>query len=179
MKITTSAIALIAATTMGVFSACGSQPAHAQAETPAQIWHELVACARSHGMPNLPDPTIDSQGRAEFPAGVGQPPQSVRQACQSIYNRLPASLRNDSAPAPDIAMERRFSQCVRAQGVSDWPDPNADGSYSLTRPQSGAVKRVLNGLGPGDVGTLYDRFKVAWDACRAYNSSGTFNVSHP
>lgn len=178
MKITTSALTFLAAATIGVLSACGST-SQARTESPVQIWHELVACARTHGMPSLPDPTLDSQGRAQFPPGVGQPPQSVRQACQSIYNRLPASVRNDSAPAPDMAMETRFAQCMRTHGVSDWPDPDADGSYPLTREMSGAVKRLINGIGPGELGTLYDRVKGAWDACRTFNSSGGINVSHP
>jgi len=177
MKITTSALTLIAATTIGILSACGSQPA--QAETPAQIWHDVVQCARAHGMPNLPDPTIDSKGQAHFPPGVPQPPQATRQACQSIYNRLPASVRNDSAPAPDIAMETRFAQCIRTHGVSDWPDPNADGSYPLTPDLGYAVKHVINSQGAGQSGTIYYRLKAAWDACRAYNSSGTISVSHP
>jgi len=179
MKITMSALTLIGATTIGVLSACGSQPAQARAETPAQIWHELVACARSHGMPNLPDPTIDSQGGAQFPPSVPAPPQSVRQACQSIYDRLPASVRNDSAAAPNIAMETRFAQCMRTHGLSDFPDPNADGSYSLTRPQAGAAKRLQLGLGAGELGPVYYSFQAAWDACRAFNSTGSINVSHP
>jgi len=177
MKITTSALTLIAATTMGFLSACGSQPA--QAATPAQIWHEAVQCARAHGMPNLPDPTIDNQGQAHFPSGVPQPPQATWQACQSIYNRLPASARDNTAPSADIAMETRFSQCIRTHGVSNWPDPNADGSYPLTSDLGYAAKRVHDGVGPGESGTLYYRLQTAWNACRAFNASGNINVSHP
>src|SRR4029450_11260976 len=59
----------------------------------AAVWRELVRCARANGMPNLPDPQIDSNGRAEFPNGTPDPPASVRRACQSISDRLPASAR--------------------------------------------------------------------------------------
>jgi len=157
MTMTTSALTLIAATTMGVLSACGSQPA--QAETPTQILHELVQCMRAHGMPNAPDPTIDSQGHWEFPQVPGvsrQLPPATVQACQSIFNRLPASMRNGSAP--DIAMETRFAQCMRTHGLSDFPDPNPDGSHPLPLPAKG--------------GPLFDRFQAASVACRAFNPSG-------
>jgi len=166
MKITTSALTLIAATTVGLLSACGGQPALAQAETPAQIWHELVACARSHGMPDMPDPTIDSHGQAHFPPGLPQPPQSVQQACQSIYNRLPASVHN--GPTPNIALATRFAQCMRAQGLSDFPDPNPDGSYALP------PDLITNKTGP-----VWHRFKTAWDACRAFNPSNQITTNHP
>lgn len=165
MKMTASALTLIAATTIGVLSACGS-PVQAQAQSPAQIWHELVACARSHGIPNMPDPTIDSHGHAQFPPGAPKPTQAVQQACQSIYNRLPASVRNGSTP--DIAMATRFAQCMRTHGLSDFPDPNPDGSYPLP------PDLITNKTGP-----LWDRFKAAWDSCRAFNPSQQISVSHP
>ena len=167
MKITTSALTLIMATTMAVLSACGGQPTHAQAETPTQIWHELVACARAHGDPNLPDPTIDSQGQAHFPPGTQKPSDATQQACQSIYNRLPASVRNGGGTT-DIQTAIKFAQCMRSHGLSDWPDPNPDGSYPLPPDLQTQSKS----------GPLWDRIKAGWDACRAFNPSGRISVSN-
>jgi hypothetical protein len=97
----------------------------------AAVWRELVRCARANGMPNLPDPQIDSNGRADFPNGTPEPPASVRRACQSIYDRLPASARDDKAARPPADMQAllRFARCMRENGVADFPDPSPDGNF--------------------------------------------------
>jgi len=154
----------LTAMSLAALAACG-QPAQTRTETPAQIWHELVACARAHGMPNLPDPTITSDGKAQFPSGAPDPPAATRQACQSIYNRLPAAVRGSAAP--DISMEIKFAQCMRTHGLTDWPDPNANGDYPLPADLRTSLKS----------GPLWNRIKTAWDACRAFNPSGGISVS--
>lgn len=150
--------------TIGALVACG-QPAPAQSETPAQIWHELVVCARTHGDPTLPDPTIDSNGQATFPPGTEKPSAATMAACQSIYNRLPASVRGGGAP--DIPMEIKFAQCMRQHGLSDWPDPQADGSFRLPSDLQSTSKS----------GPVWTRIKAGWDACAQFNPSGSINVS--
>ena len=96
------------------------------------VWRQLVACARANGMPNLPDPQIDSNGQAHFPSGTPDPPPSARRACQSIADRLPASARGDTErPPADIQALLRFARCMREQGMADFPDPQADGRFPL------------------------------------------------
>jgi len=101
---------------IGALAACG-QPTQARSETPAQIWRELAVCARAHGDPSFPDPTVDAQGQAHFPPGTQKPPAATLAACQSIYNRLPASVRGNDAP--DIPMALKFAQCMRAHGMPE------------------------------------------------------------
>jgi hypothetical protein len=115
----------------------------------------------------MPDPAIDSQGRATFPPGTQKPSAATQAACQSIYNRLPASVRN-SGSAPDIQMEIKFAQCMRAHGLSDWPDPNANGDYPLP------PDLIANSKS----GPVWERIKAGWDACRAFNPSGSISVAH-
>jgi hypothetical protein len=118
----------------------------------AAVWRELVACARANGMPNLPDPQIDSNGRASFPNGTPEPPASVRRACQSIYDRLPASARDDEErPPADMQALLRFARCMREHGVADFPDPDAEGNF---RAQAGATNPET------------PKFKSAMQACR-------------
>jgi hypothetical protein len=118
----------------------------------AAVWRELVACARANGMPNLPDPQIDSSGRADFPDGTPEPPAGVRRACQSIYDRLPASARGDEErPPADMQALLRFARCMREQGVADFPDPDAQGNF---RAQAGAISPKS------------PRFQRALQACR-------------
>ncbi|HSS92457.1 MAG TPA: hypothetical protein VLR46_00550 [Candidatus Dormibacteraeota bacterium] len=150
--------------TIGSLLACG-QPSQAQSETPAQIWHELVVCARAHGDPTLPEPTVDSHGQATFPPGTAKPSASTLAACQSIYNRLPASVRGGGAP--DIQMEIKFARCMRAHGLTDWPDPLADGSYRLPSDLQATSKS----------GPVWDRIQSGWNACAQFNPSGHINVS--
>ena len=164
MKSLRSAIT-VTIVSLGILAGCGT-PGQAQPETPSQIWHELVACARTHGDPGLPDPTIDDQGQAHFPPGTARPPAATLQACQSIYNRLPASVRGGGAP--DIHLAIQFAQCMRAHGLTDWPDPNPDGSYPLPPDLQASMKS----------GPLWDRIKSGWDACRAFNPSGRISASH-
>ena len=122
----------------------------------AAVWRQLVRCARSHGMPNLPDPRIDGDGQAHFPSGTPDPPQTVRRACQSVYDRLPASARGDTGrPPADIQALVRFAACMRQHGMPDFPDPAADGRFLL--PQS--MQR--QGKTP--------RFLQATRACRQLN----------
>jgi hypothetical protein len=114
----------------------------------AAVWRELVPCARANGMPNLPDPQIDSNGRADFPNGTPEPPASVRRACQSIYNRLPASARGDAArPPADMQALVRYARCMREQGVTDFPDPDAQGFFraqaGATGPETPVFKRAM------------------------------------
>jgi hypothetical protein len=166
MKLQLLPAPVLTAVSLIALAACGPA-APAQSETPAQIWHELVACARAHGDPTLPDPVIDSQGRARFPSGTQPPSQDTQQACQSIYNRLPPSVRNGSN-VPDIQMEIKFAQCMRLHGLPDWPDPDANGDYPLPPDL----------ITTGKFGPVWDRTKAGWDACRAYNPTGRISVSH-
>src|SRR4029453_10679308 len=104
----------------------------------AAVWRELVACARANGMPTLRDPQIDSSGRANFPNGTPEPPASVRRACQSIYDRLPASARGDEGRAPgDMQTPLRVARGMREHGVADFPDPDAEGNFRAPPGSSG------------------------------------------
>jgi hypothetical protein len=104
----------------------------------AAVWRELVGCARANGMPNLPDPQIDSNGRANFPNGTPDPPASVRRACQAIYDRLPPSARDDEARPPvDMQALLRYARCMREHGVADFPDPDAEGNFRAPRGSTG------------------------------------------
>jgi hypothetical protein len=150
----------------GCSAAGGSQAATTTSgqQDAAAVWHELVACARANGMPSLPDPQIDSNGKAHFPDGTPDPPQSVRRACQSIYDRLPAAARGDTErPPADIQALLRFARCMREHGVADFPDPKADGTFPLAGTSLGHGKtprlitamRACDRLNPDPNGRIY------------------------
>jgi hypothetical protein len=127
---------LLLAGLAGCGASGGSQAATATTAQPdaAAVLREFVQCARDNGMPNLPDLRLDANGQIEVPAGLPDPPPSVERACRSIFERLPASAREDAdgdteRPPTDIQGLLRFAQCMREHGMPEWPDPKADGTF--------------------------------------------------
>jgi hypothetical protein len=87
-------------------------------------------CMRSHGVPNLPDPQPGTSN-AKFPGaqqlGVGSSQLSAAEnACRHL---LPAGI-DDRFPPAEVQLllpgMRRFSQCMRSDGVPNWLDPSVD-----------------------------------------------------
>jgi Prokaryotic membrane lipoprotein lipid attachment site len=158
--------ALLVAALAGCSGAAGSQAATTTTTPDVHaIWREVVQCLRDNGMPNLPDPRIDAQGQPHFPGGdPGDAPPQAERACMPIFNRLPASVREDgtpeggeaSRPPADIPALLRFARCMREQGMPDWPDPKADGTFPLV-----GTSLVREGKSP--------RFLKAVRACRRFN----------
>jgi hypothetical protein len=152
-------------------AACGAGGAtspslHDQA---APVWHRLVQCARQNGMPDLPDPSIDDQGGAHFPGGEPSPPPSVIQACQAIFDQLPARVRGGSSePTPDVTSLGRFAQCMRDHGITDWPDPDANGDFHFPPSFGGNMKQSPR----------WPQIQAAWNgACKRFNPSGHISTA--
>jgi hypothetical protein len=62
---------LIAAAGLALLAACGTPSAGGTAGSPSAVAYSH--CMRSHGVPNWPDPTVDSEGRPVFnhvPVGI-------------------------------------------------------------------------------------------------------------
>ena len=117
-----------------------------------------ATCMRSHGVPGFPDPTVQN-GAVGFDftgANVDQNSaqyQSARQACQGLR---PGGTSNSGTA--NYAAELKFSKCMRAHGVPDFPDPNKNGGFSGTssvNPSSQTFQNTqslcmqLSGLGSG------------------------------
>jgi hypothetical protein len=113
------------------------------------VWQQFASCARSHGIPSLPDPTVDSQGSASFPGANAQNDwnhptdvPAVQQACGPILDRLPGA---SPPPAPPDSAQFQtllsFASCMRHHGITDWPDPNANGQFPLDQHLQALAKR--------------------------------------
>jgi hypothetical protein len=96
---------------------------------PAGTFIQVAQCFREHGNPDFPDPVQHSDGTWEFPASAGR--AKVPAECADLVRQLKQGAPG-SAPAPDLAGGRAFAQCMRANGVPDWPDPGADGTFALS-----------------------------------------------
>jgi len=142
------AAAVVAVTACGggasaprVASAAGA-PQRAQAPaTATQLVHTAAQCIRDHGVPNFPDPVIDTHGNLQvddqilnsLPASLVQ---AVKQACTTQIDAAQAAVNTtQQAATPQvIAQETRFAQCMRQHGWPNFPDPDPHGGFSATAP---------------------------------------------
>ena len=151
---------LLRAALLAAFAAvaCGASQPSAHQSTEA-AWRDYVACVRTHGVPDMPDATVDDQGRADFPDSAPAVPGDVVLACGARV----ASLPTRSSPPPDVATLTRFARCMRAQGIADWPDPTPDGRFPLSRDLVDQWKG----------GPRWPQIEAAWSGpCRQYDPSG-------
>jgi hypothetical protein len=89
----------------------------------------IVACYRSHGDPSFPDPVYDPHdGRWHFGASPGGAPLSTQQACRHLFPQAVASPPVSQAEFQQLV---KFAECMRAHGLTNWPDPDPDGSFGL------------------------------------------------
>jgi hypothetical protein len=105
---------------------------------------KYAQCMRAHGMSWYPDP-VDQSGRlgtAEPPAGVDKTKLAAAQeACRPYASGTDGP---QPASAADKAKMLTFAQCMRANGLTTFPDPLNEGGFSLAgtglKPNSPAFK---------------------------------------
>lgn len=167
---------VLAALLLATLAACGSGSAHPAASpstmTNAQILaigREAAQCMREHGVPDFPDPVVDRDGHLQLPEGpagdrakqeLNNNP-AAQAACEPILSRLPAAARQDSGTvsAQDLENLKKFAQCIRQNGIPEFPDPKADGTF----PIAGT---------PLEAEGKSDRLRHAMDACKQYWDKG-------
>jgi hypothetical protein len=151
--------AVIAAAALGLLAAAcggGAPSAHvAQKQNGALAFSH---CMRSIGVSKFPDP--DSGGQIPKTQlehlGVSDAQfQAAQRACQHL---LPSGGRPPSQAQLEQrrAQALRFSQCMRAYGVPNFPDPASTGDERIPDPASLGI----------DQGS--PKFKAANQACRQY-----------
>jgi hypothetical protein len=129
--------AIIAAAALPLATGCGGSPAPVKsqsAKTPAEQAFAYARCIRAHGVPAFPDPQVTTTPgsvgiRQAVPAGAGLSPafQAAQKACRSIMP-APGSGHDDHGPGKQVLLA--FARCLRARGVSGFPDPNAGGQLT-------------------------------------------------
>jgi hypothetical protein len=113
-------------------------------------------CMRAHGITNFPDPGRNGAIQVQGGPSGGLDPnssqfQAAQQACQSLIGgKNTGPLRGQHR---DEAL--RFSRCMRAHGIKDFPDPSSQGNG--IRIQAG-----------GDLDPNSPLFQSAQQACQKY-----------
>jgi hypothetical protein len=119
---------------------------------------------RSHGDPNQADPTIDANKVIHItwdpavPGGIdgtnkgGQGNSGPGQYCRAYLSAAQTALRGGPSEQPDAAQLLRFSECMQANGIADFPDPTGT---TLSIPVNG----------PGDLKATNPTFRHASRLC--------------
>jgi hypothetical protein len=103
---------------------------------------------RANGVPDFPDP--DANGQLRGAGHEQQDDPEFRAALAKCRALAPGAEHEQTDPATAEQM-REFSQCMRDNGLPDFPDPDADGQ--------------LRGVVHEDQGD--PKFSAAMEICRA------------
>jgi hypothetical protein len=165
-----AALALIA--TVALISACGSTaPAGAGSGSSggnntagnAQKAVKFAECVRSHGISNFPDPgasgkfTIDAVANG---SSVDTSAPAFTQAVSACKALEPAGFTGSKRSFQQQQAGLKFAQCIRANGVKDFPDPIPNGPLVDTN-------RIPSSAQPGGMSALHAAMQKCSDAAAA------------
>jgi hypothetical protein len=129
-----AAAAIVAAT---VIAACGSNSPSSSSSggqlTEAQMQQDIVRfaqCMRSHGVPNLPDPTTSPH---EFKTAFADPSPAFQSAYAVCRHLQPGGGPPGQSAAHNeahIVALLAFARCLRSHGFPNFPDPNSSGEVT-------------------------------------------------
>ncbi len=113
-------------------------------------------CMRAHGVADFPDPNAQGQiqisGGANSDLSPNNPTfQKAQNACQS---KMPKPSPAQQAQALKSAL--KMAQCMRAHGITDFPDPSTSG---------GGIRISLNGSPGSDLNPNDPAFQAAQKVC--------------
>jgi hypothetical protein len=116
-------------------------PAQAQGQGRAQniqlLWHDFARCLRAHGYPQIADPSVLPNGDLSFGTQGAQFKTASNRLGTSTCHKEFALLKSPGGQPPPSGTELHrmvlFSRCMRQDGIPDWPDPRADGTYPLNQ----------------------------------------------
>ena len=114
---------------------------------PTKLLDEWATCMRNHGDPGQADPTItadkliDINWNPAIPGGYngtnkgGQGNSGPGQFCRAYLNAAQMALQGGRLQnPPDPARVEKFSRCMRASGIPDFPDPTPNGLVMSIHP---------------------------------------------
>ncbi len=85
-------------------------------------------CMRNNGVPNFPDPNPNGEYGAGHEA-ISRDDPTFKAANEKCRDLLPAGDKHDVVGPEAVQNLVKFAQCMRDNGVPDFPDPGADGKF--------------------------------------------------
>jgi hypothetical protein len=131
----------------------------------------FAKCMRANGVPNFPDPQPGGGTRFAIPAGANPAAPAFREAQGKCQKLLGGGLPGSGPPASAHTMAKlvRIAVCMRAHGISEFPDPRASmpahidpGAYQVITNYDGAIL-----LFPVTLGIGSPAYREALTACGA------------
>ena len=139
----------------GVASISSSPSGTASSRSPTASALAYSQCMRAHGIKDFPDP--DANGGLRLAAHPGSDIDPNNPTYQAADTACKSLLPPPQGPAKNLkAQNLEYAQCMRAHGISDFPDPQSDGTLQVQASPGGD-------LDPND-----PRFKAAGAACKRY-----------
>ena len=108
-------------------AACGSsgRPTASQNTGYSQAL-AFAKCMRSHGVSDFPDPSAGGGVSITLGSGINPAAPAFKAARQSCQHLVPDGGSLSGPPNPQAkAQMLKMSKCMRAHGVSDFPDPHS------------------------------------------------------
>jgi hypothetical protein len=120
---------------------------------------KFAQCMRDNGVPDFADPKFSDGGGMSIDAPEGADPQKVDAAMRTCKQYLPNGGEPAKADPQRAEQNRKFAKCMRDNGVTNFPDPGADGGIQINGNDPG--------MNPDD-----PKFKAAQTACAQYQPAG-------
>ena len=150
-------IGAIAAAVVIAAAACSALPGSPSGSVLYQEALAFSKCMRAHGVPNFPDPGSNGQFSGN---GIDKQSPQLQSAAGACQSRLPG-LNPAAALAQGRTQALRFSRCMRAHGVPNFPDP------SVKSHGSGVAITIRMKGGSGGIDPRSPQFQAAQNACRS------------
>jgi len=85
-------------------------------------------CMRTNGVPDFPDPGPDGRfALSHAEGGINQDDPKFRAASEQCRALAPGGEHRNTGDPAFVQQMREFSQCMRGNGLPDFPDPDANG----------------------------------------------------
>jgi hypothetical protein len=110
-----------------VLAACGSGSDGGKPSGPAASL-AFARCMRDNGVADYPDPDPSGQPGAGHDSFDPDDP-TFKAANEKCRDLLPGGGEHETQSPEAIQGLIRFAQCMRDNGVADFPDPDADGKF--------------------------------------------------
>lgn len=130
---------LALAAVIAFLSACGSAtPSNSSSSTTTQRVkaEQFSQCMRKNGVSGFPDPdasgslTIDQVANG---SSIDTSSASFTQAISACKSLEPAGFTGTARTPQQMTVAREWARCIRAHGVSDFPDPGTTGPLIDTK----------------------------------------------
>jgi hypothetical protein len=150
----------------GLISGCGSSASagtggggSSHPAATAQQAVKFAQCMRSNGVGQFPDPGVSGKLTIDTVAngsGLDTSSPAFKQALSACKGLEPAGFTGGTRSSKQQAAGLKFAQCIRSNGVPDFPDPLPNGPLVDTN-------RIPSANQPGGMGALH----AAMQTCSA------------